>query len=177
MDIILFRGAVAYICLFSERGCLANVIAWQHNDPNGGMYPDDQVLVAYLPRPRDLDLIECEGWYRIPFDRAPKGIHAELLAFYFGKHFGERKWAIHAYAPQLGHELVRRLDLLPAERGHARAQDLYYKVQLGPLTWLERPIVNLRWRRLVFLHTTWDRFCVAREVRDLLLRHGDLAER
>jgi hypothetical protein len=67
--------------------------------------------------------------------------------------------------------------LLPAERGHPRAQELYYKVQQGSLAWLDRPIDNLRWRRLVFLHTTWDRFCAAQEVRDLLLRHGDLEER
>ena len=72
------------------------------------MYPEDRVLVAYVPQPADFDIIRGEGWYRIPQRFAPKGIHAEYLAFYFGSKFGGEKWAIHYYAPRVGHELVRR---------------------------------------------------------------------
>ncbi len=100
---------------------------------------------------------------------APPGTtEAVVLAFYFTKAFGEEGWAIHWYAPVRGHELVRRRDLLPNESGHPRADDLYYKMQLGPLIRLERPIPSLRWRRIAFIETTWDRFVAAREVRDLL---------
>ena len=133
------------------------------------MYPDDRVLVAYVPYPADFELIRTEGWYRIPQRFAPKGIHAEYIAFYFGRRFGAQKWAIHYFAPNFGHELVRRIDLLPQEKDHPRAHEPYIKLQLGRLETLAQPIVSLRWRRVLFIHTTWDRFQRAVEINDLLL--------
>ena len=141
------------------------------------MYPEDRVLVAYVPQPADFDIIRGEGWYRIPQRFAPKGIHAEYLAFYFGSKFGGEKWAIHYYAPRVGHELVRRRDLLPDQPDHPRADDIYYKVQLGPLQKLSQPIVSLRWRRVTFLHTTWDRFRDATEINDLFIEGGPYVDR
>jgi hypothetical protein len=133
------------------------------------MYPEDRVLVAYVPQPADFELIQQAGWYRIPQKHAPKGLHAEYFAFYFGRRFGTEKWAIHYYAPQLGHELTTRLALFPNQPNHPRAQEMYYKVQLGPLQKLKQPIVSLRWRRVTFLHTTWDRFLDATEINDLFV--------
>lgn len=141
------------------------------------MYPEDRVLVTYLPTTKDFDILRQEGWYRIPQQHEPKGIHAEYFAFYFGREFGDRKWAIHYYAEQLGNELVRRCDLFPEEPNHPRANDLYYKVSLGPLQELEHPIVSLRWRRITFMHTTWDRFIEAREINDLLIEGGTYVDR
>ncbi|MCB9422655.1 MAG: hypothetical protein H6667_22825 [Ardenticatenaceae bacterium] len=137
------------------------------------MYPEDRVLVAYLPRPSDFAIVQNEGWYRIPQQFAPKGLYAEYFAFYFGRHFGAEKWAIHYFASNLGHELTTRLALFPDEPEHPRAQDWYYKVQLGPLQRLERPILSLRWRRVTFIHTTWDRFTNAVEINDLFI-DGDV---
>ena len=37
------------------------------------MYPEDRVLVAYVPKLSDFDLIRRQGWYRIPQKSAPKG--------------------------------------------------------------------------------------------------------
>lgn len=141
------------------------------------MYPEDRVLVAYVPRPADFTLIAEESWYRIPQRHMPKGLYAEYFAFYFGRHFGEEKWAIHYYAPQQGFELLRRRDLLPHQPDHPRADDYYYKVQLGPLQKLERPIVSLRWRRITFIHTTWDRFQDAQEINDLFVEGGEYVDR
>lgn len=141
------------------------------------MYPEDRVLVAYVGRPSDFDIIRNEGWYRIPQDFAPKGLHAEYLAFYFGRRFGDEKWAIHYYARQVGHELARRRDLLPDEPDHPRAEAIYYKVQLGPLQKLAQPIVSLRWRRITFVHTTWDRFHDAAEINDLFIEGGPYVDR
>ena len=141
------------------------------------MYPEDRVLVAYVPRPDDFEFIRREGWYRIPQESAPKGLFAEYYAFYFGQSFGSKKWSIHSYARQRGYELVSRLDLLPDEPEHPRAGDLYYKVTLGPLQQLDEPIVSLRWRRITFLHTTWDRFRDAREINDLFIEGGDYVDR
>ena len=141
------------------------------------MYPEDRVLVAYVPRPSDFDLIRRDGWYRIPQRSAPKGLHAEVIAFYFGAAFGEEKYAIHYYARNAGHELARRRDLLPDEADHPRADEVYYKVQLGPLQRLAQPIVSLRWRRLTFVHTTWDRFQDATEINDLFIEGGPYVDR
>ncbi len=141
------------------------------------MYPEDRVLVAYMPTPADYRIVQEAGWYRIPVALAPKGVYAEYFAFYFGRSFGAQKWAIHTYAPRLGHELTTRVALFPAQPHHPRANDLYYKVQLGPLQSLARPIVSLRWRRVTFVHTTWDRLHTAVELNDLFITGDALVDR
>jgi hypothetical protein len=141
------------------------------------MYPEDRVLVAYVPDPTDFEIVRRERWYRIPKQNAPKGVHSEYFAFYFGSHFEAKKWAVHYYARQQGHELVKRRSLFPDQPEHRHADDLYYKIQLGPLQKLDRPIISLRWRRLTFLHTTWDRFQDATEINDLLVDGGEYIDR
>jgi hypothetical protein len=141
------------------------------------VYPEDRVLIAYMPEPADFARASEEGWYRLPQQHAPKGLYAEYYAFYFGRKFGDRKWAIHHYARQTGFELLRRVDLLPEEPDHPRAQALYYRVALDPMLTLAQPIVSLRWRRIAFMHTTWDRFQEAREINDLLLNGGEYVDR
>jgi len=136
--------------------------------PRSLFHPEDRVLVAVMNDPRDFEIARDEGWYRIPVKHAPPSTtEAAVLAFYFTKAFGEEGWAIHWYTPILGHELALRRDLLPDEPDHPRADEPYYKLQLGPLVRLEPPIPSLRWRRITFIETSWDRFAAAREVRDL----------
>jgi hypothetical protein len=137
-------------------------------------YPSDRVLVGIVNDQRDFAIARDEGWYRIPREHAPdSATEAVVLAFYFTKSFGDEKWAIHWYAPVRGHELVRRRDLLPDEYDHPRADDLYYKLQIGPLTQLESPIPSLRWRRVTFIETSWDRFIAAEEINDLYASGAD----
>ena len=132
------------------------------------MYPEDRVLVGVMPRPRDFQIAQEQHWYRVPVKHAPMGIHAEYVAFYFTKKFDpDLRWAIHFYARRTGHELVRRIDLLPDEPDHPRSGERYYKLQLGPLKRKEPPIVSARWRRITFIQTTWDRFITATEINDL----------
>lgn len=132
------------------------------------MYPEDRVLVGVMPDPRDITTAREQHWYRIPQRSATHGIFAEYVAFYFTKQFpDDLRWAIHYYARRTGHELVRRTDLFPDEPDHPRAQELYYKLQLGPLRQKQPPIVSIRWRRITFIQTTWDRFTAAREINDL----------
>lgn len=141
------------------------------------MYPEDRVLVAYMSNPADFAIARSEHWYRIPQATAPKGLYAEVFAFYFGRRFGEEKWAIHYYARRMGHELATRRMLFPDQPDHPRAGDLYYVVQLGPLQKRETPIISLRWRRITFIHTTWDRFQDAHEINDLFVEGGDYVDR
>lgn len=141
------------------------------------VHPEDRVLVAVMNRPQDLDVARNQGWYRLPAQRAARGASFEYLAFYFTAAFGEHGWAIHHYARILGHELLTRLDLLPAEPDHPRAFEMYYKLELGPLLRREPPIVSLRWRRVTFIYTTWDRFEAADEINDLFAEGGEFVDR
>ncbi len=141
------------------------------------MYPEDPVLIAYVPTPADFERVQAEGWYRIPQAHTPKGLYAMYLGFYFGRAFGPHQHAIHYYAPIVGHELTTRQQLLPHEPDHPRARERYYKVQLGEVRPLPRPIISLRWRRILFLHTTWDRFQDATEINDLFLEGGYYVDR
>lgn len=135
------------------------------------MNPDDVVLVALLNDPRDLQIVERESWYRIPARHAPKYFSgAQYLAFYLPSAFGERKWTIDTYAPVRGHELARRRDLFPQESEHPRADELYYKLQLGRLEKREPPIKSKRGRRVLFVWTTWEKFANATEFNDLFDR-------
>lgn len=137
------------------------------------MYPEDSVLIAYLPSAADLLILQRERWYRIPQRNAPRGLLADYYAFYRGARFGSDRYSILHYARRRGHELVRRRDLLPDQPDHPRAADIYYQVQFGPLLTLPQPIVSRSWRRVLFAHTTWDRLQAARQIGDLF-RHDPL---
>jgi hypothetical protein len=141
------------------------------------MHPDDRVLVAVMNRPQDLEIARDQGWYRLPEEKAGRGATFEYVAFYLTSAFGEQKWAIHYYARNLGHELLTRRELLPHEPAHPRAGERYYKLQLGPLQQREPPIASLRWRRVTFIYTTWDRFEVAEEINDLFAEGGEFVDR
>lgn len=141
------------------------------------MHPEDRLLVAVMNRPRDFEIARDQGWYRVPQARASRGAFFEYVAFYFTSAFGELAWAIHYYARRLGHELVTRRELLPEEPDHPRAPEPYYKLQIGPLIRREPPIVSLRWRRVTFIHTTWDRFDAAAEINDLFAEGGEFVDR
>jgi hypothetical protein len=138
-------------------------------------HSSDRVLVAIMNNRRDFEVARDEGWYRIPQKHAPQSTtEAAALAFYFTKAFGEEdRWSIRWYAPVRGHELVRRRDLFPDEPDHPRAGEAYFKLQLGPLMQLELPIYSLRWRRVTFIETSWDRFTAAEEVNDLYASGAD----
>ena len=141
------------------------------------MHPDDRVLVAVMNRPHDFEIARDQGWYRIPERTATPGGFFEYVAFYFTAAFGPQKWAVHYYARCLGYELVTRRDLLPDEPDHPRAGERYYKLELGPLQMRRPPIVSRRWRRIAFIHTTWDRFQVAEEINDLFTEGGEFVDR
>lgn len=137
-------------------------------------YPSDRVLVAIMNNRRDFQIACNERWYRIPRKHAPESTtEAVVLAFYFTKAFGDEKWTVQWYASVEGHELAQRRDLLPDEWDHPRADNVYYKLQLGPLMKLDEPIPSLRWRRITFIETTWDRFIAADEINDLYASGAD----
>jgi hypothetical protein len=141
------------------------------------MHPEDRVLVTIMNRPQDLETAREQHWYRVPQKSIARGVYFEYVAFYLTAAFGQEKWTIPYYARRLGHELLTRRDLLPDEPNHPRADEAYYKRELGPLQTREPPIVSRRWRRITFIHTTWDRFQAAEEINDLFAQGGEFVDR
>jgi hypothetical protein len=129
--------------------------------------PDDLVLVAIVNNPRDLEIARVLGWYRIPLATTPKTVRVDWVAFYQTASFGDERWSIRYFAQVRGFELVRREELLRDELDHPRAKEPYFKLQLGPLEVLPKPIPSQRWRRFTFLYSTGDRLLNARDLKDL----------
>ena len=132
--------------------------------------PNSLVLVAVVNDPRDLEIARLLGWYRIPLRTAPKVVAVDYLALYQTGAFGDQRWRIQSIAPVRGHELVTRAELLRDEPDHPRAKEEYYKIQLGPLEGLTRPILSETWRRITFLYTTGEYLLRAETVHDLVVQ-------
>jgi len=141
-------------------------------------YPDPSaiVLVAILPKVRDLEIARLLGWYRIPLRTAPKIISVDAVAFYqpnsFGKEHGGR---IECWAELHGHELTTRRELFKDQQDHPRANEEYYKLQIGPLVQLPGVIRAERWKRVIFLYTTGLLIHSAATLNDLVM-HTDERE-
>jgi hypothetical protein len=142
-----------------------------------GQYPDAEmrrrsVLVAVVNNPEDLARVATEGWYRIPQRRAPKRIGADYLAFYQTSAFKAQEEAqtVTYFAATRRYRLATRQELLPAEAGHPRAHDYYYRIDVGPLQRLPRPVPATTYRRITFIHTTLECLLTATDVRDLFQR-------
>lgn len=136
----------------------------------------DLVLVCLLKSPRDLEIARLLGWYRIPLRTAPKVVAVDHLAFFQAGAFGERGGRIECTAPVRGYELTTRSELLRDQPDHPRAHEEYFKIQLGPLERLERPVLAGRWRRVTFLYTTGEYLSRAASLNDLVVHDDERAE-
>ena len=132
------------------------------------------VLVAVLNNEQDWHRAAEEGWYRIPQRRAPRRIGADYLAFYMTGGCGQTEAAhtVTFFAPVRRYQLLARRELLPQEGDHPRANEYYYRIELGPLERLDHPVPAASYRRVTFIHTTLDRLLAAGDVLDLF-RHDD----
>jgi very-short-patch-repair endonuclease len=83
------------------------------------------------------------------------------------KVFGSEKWAVNYHAEVRDVDRVKRVELLPQERDHPRAQEEYYRLGIGDLERLPKPIPSWRWRRIVFIPTTTEKLFRAEEINDL----------
>lgn len=135
--------------------------------------PTSLVLVCLLPTPRDLEIARLLGWYRIPLRTAPKVVAVDYLAFYQPGSFGERAGQIEYVAGVRGHELATRAELLRDEADHPRANEEYYKVQLGSLEKLSQPILAEKWRRITFFYTTGEYLLRAKSITDLIVQSDE----
>lgn len=135
----------------------------------------DLVLVCLLPSPRDLEIARLLGWYRIPLRTAPKVVSLDYLAFYQPGSFADHGGQIEFVAPVRGHELVTRAELIRDQQDHPHANEEYFRIQIGPLERLRRPIVADKWRRLTFLYTTGESVKNANTLNDLVVQANERA--
>ncbi|MCH7610805.1 MAG: hypothetical protein IIB10_09015 [Chloroflexi bacterium] len=138
---------------------------------------DELVLVAILNTPRDLELAQTLGWYRIPLVTAPRTIRVDWLAFYLPASFGEHRWSVRYLTEVRGYELRTRRELLFQETDHKRADEPYFKMQLGPILELSPPIPSRAWRRFSFLYTTGERLMQAADLTQLTLAPSEIKAR
>jgi hypothetical protein len=135
-------------------------------EPNRG-----EVLVAIMNSQRDFEIACRPGWYRIPVHSVEsllkKRWPPEWLAFYQTKVFGREAHLVRYYARVSGIRQVFRWQLFPKEAPDDKAHKLYYQLMLSPLRELPHPIFSRRWRRIVFIPTTWAKFIRAAEINDL----------
>jgi len=128
------------------------------------------ILVVLINQPRDFEIARLLGWYRIPLRSAPKVVAVDFLAFYQTAAFKDDKWLIKYVAPVLGYELTTRNELLKDEPDHPHAHQEYFKIQIGPLVELPKPITAGGWKRLTFLYTTGEYLLNARTLNDLVVQ-------
>ena len=131
------------------------------------------ILVAVMNNPRDLEIARVLGWYRIPLRSSPKVVAVDYLAFYQTSAFGDEKWRIQYVAEVRGHELTTRAELLREETEHPHAHQEYYKIQLGPLERLPKPVLAENWRRITFFYTIGEHLLNAETVNDLIVASGE----
>ena len=127
-----------------------------------------RVLVAIMNNRQDMEIARTARWYRVPLKHYRRPLDISYLAFYQTKAFGRReRWAIHYYAPVRSWAIVKRKDLFPDEPWHPRVEEEYFRIEIGPLQRLPRPVFSPRLRRVTFIHTTLEKLLDAREVGDL----------
>ncbi len=132
------------------------------------------ILVAIIPNARDLEIARLLGWYRVPLKMAPKIIDVDYLAFYQTGNFeNPHRWMIEYYAQVHGHELTTRGELIRDEPDHPRANEEYFKIQLGPIQKLDPPIPAGNWKRITFLYTLGSLLNRALVINDLVVRTED----
>lgn len=129
-------------------------------------------LVAVVNNITDLQRAASQGWYRIPQRKAPRRIGADYLAFYQTGAFQAQEEAqtVTYYAPTKRYQLLTRGELVPDEPDHPRAEEYYFRIEIGPLQRLERPIPAGKFRRVTFIHTTFDHLLTAESVSGLFYK-------
>ena len=64
-------------------------------------------------------------------------------------------------------EVATRQQLFPEEKENYKSKRSYYKISFKKVETLPKPILSRRWRRIVFIQTTYKKFINAVEVNDL----------
>lgn len=130
-----------------------------------------EVLVAIVNKKLDFAILREQLWYRIPVSSVEKWIKErwspKWLAFYQTMAFGTEKHAINYFAEVLDIREVCRWQLFPDEPHDEKSNRRYYQVFVKSIQTLPKPIYSRRYRRIIFIPTTWEKFITASEINDL----------
>lgn len=130
-----------------------------------------EVLVAIINNRLDFAILRERLWYRIPVSSVEKWLkdrwHPKWLAFYQTMAFGAEKHAINYFGEVVDIREVRRWQLFPDEPHDEKSNRRYYQIFVKSIQQLPKPIYSRRYRRIVFIPTTWQKFIKAVEINDL----------
>jgi len=125
-----------------------------------------EVLVCVLKTKRDRELLLNKKWYRIPLKHAPRR-RPEYLAFYQPLTFEKKCSKIKLYGRVKFWRLKKRKELLPEEKKHVRAEQLYLQFFLSRVTKLRRALNNKKGVRISFGFTSLHKLRHSPDVRRL----------
>jgi very-short-patch-repair endonuclease len=140
---------------------------WTMSQHNRKQDARGEVLIALLREKSDFAIRRDQGWYRIPMASTPNRWPPKYLAFYQPRVFNEEAYLVKYYGAIDQIQVVPRSELFPNEFESSRSDRLYHKLSLKSLECLDVPIRSLRPRRLVFIPTTFEKFCRAEQINDL----------
>lgn len=130
-----------------------------------------EMLIAIMNNERDFAILRQKHWYRIPISSVKKLIKdrwpPQWIAFYQTKVFGEEAFTVSYFAEVVHIKETFRWQLFADEPQNDRSNRKYYQLLLGEIQKLPVPILSRRWRRIVFIPTTWTKFMSATEINDL----------
>ena len=131
----------------------------------------EDVLIAIINNQKDFRILCEQSWYRIPIDSVEKLLKRHWpprwVAFYQTNIFNDEAYSVRYYAEVRNICKVYRHDLFPDEPSNSKKNKIYYQLLLEPLQTLPQPIFSRRWRRILFISSTLEKFKGALEINDL----------
>lgn len=131
----------------------------------------EELLVGIVNTKADFDIIHKQLFYRIPIDKADKLLKKrwppKWISFYYTNPIKEYPQMIIHYAKISLINAASRAVLFPFEAHNYKSKRNYYRISFKKIESLRKPILSRRWRRIVFIQTTYKKFIDAIEVNDL----------
>ncbi len=140
------------------------------------LFISENDTITHLPYPCLPSSVAARSGDRAAFGLVPhpaphgaescrRGLPGFLPPSAFGRHGG----LIEFVAEVRGHELTTRGELFKEEAEHPRANEEYFKIQIGGLERLKEPVTAEKWKRITFLYTTGEYLLKAKTLNDLVV--------
>jgi very-short-patch-repair endonuclease len=131
----------------------------------------EELLVGIVNTQSDFEIIRDQHWYRVPIEKVKNQLERrwppKWIAFYYTNAVKEFSQMIIHFAMVTSIKEATRDELLPDEKENYKSKRNYYKISFKKVETLPTPILSRRWRRIVFINTTYKKFINASEVNDL----------
>jgi hypothetical protein len=131
----------------------------------------EALLVGIINNIEDFKIMRDQKWYRIPTSQVDKSLKnkwpPEWIAFYFSGAIKNTPFMIYHYGKVKSIIKVSRKELFPLEINNPKSSRMYYKINFDTLETLRKPILSRRWRRIIFIESTFNKFINAVEINDL----------